>query len=191
MQAERPEEPVVFLKPPTALLVNNKPFYYPDFTREIHHEIELVIRIGKNGRHVQPEFAPDYVAAIGLGIDFTARDLQAEFKRKGQPWELAKGFDHSAPISSFLEPDQFTDLNDIAFGLRRNGELVQQGRSSDMLFSFTDIIVYVSRFFKLQMGDYIFTGTPEGVGPVQTGDRLEGYLVTKEGEQTMLQFDVK
>ncbi len=191
MKAEVPDKPVVFLKPATALLVNNKPLYYPEFTQDLHHEAELVIRIAKNGRHVQPEFARGYIGEIGFGIDFTARDLQSEFKKKGQPWELAKGFDGSAPLSDFLPLDALPDPGAIEFGLRRNGELVQHGNSRDMLFSFEDIIVFVSRFFKLQMGDLIYTGTPEGVGPVQVGDVLEGYIVTKTGEQTMLECRIK
>jgi 2-keto-4-pentenoate hydratase/2-oxohepta-3-ene-1,7-dioic acid hydratase in catechol pathway len=191
MKAERPSEPVVFLKPPTALLVNNKPLYYPEFTQDLHYEVELVLKIAKNGRHVQPEFAADYIGEIALGIDFTARDLQATFKKKGQPWELAKGFDGSAPISEFIGWDELPDPASIHFGLRKNGSVVQQGDSADMLFSFTDIICFVSRFFKLQMGDYIFTGTPEGVGPVVVGDELEGYIETTTGPRTLLNCRIK
>lgn len=191
MNAERPTQPVVFMKPPTALLVNNKPFYYPEFSQNIHHEIELVIKIKKNGRHVQPEFAKDYIGELALGIDFTARDLQDECKKKGQPWEIAKGFDHSAPISEFID---FADVENpaaIAFGLRKNGELVQHGNSGDMLFNLEEIICYVSKFFRLQMNDLIYTGTPSGVGPVQIGDRLEGFIVTRTGEQLMLDTAIK
>ncbi len=191
MKAERPSEPVVFLKPPTALLVNNKPLYYPEFTQDLHYEVELVLKIAKNGRHVQPEFAADYIGGIALGIDFTARDLQATFKKKGQPWELAKGFDGSAPISAFIGLDELPDPASIRFGLRKNGSRVQQGDSADMLFPFTEIICFVSRFFKLQMGDYLFTGTPEGVGPVVVGDELEGYLETTTGPRTMLNCRIK
>ena len=191
MKAEVPEQPVVFMKPATALLVNDKDFYYPAFTQDIPHEAELVIKIGKNGRHVQPEFAADYVAGIAFGIDFTARDLQAQFKAKGQPWELAKGFDHSAPISTFLSLDELPDRNNIEFRLTKNGETVQHGHSEHMLFPIEDIIVFVSQYFKLQMGDYIFTGTPEGVGPVQIGDQLEGFITTKTGEQSMLRCAIK
>lgn len=191
MKAERPEEPVVFLKPPTALLVNNKPLYYPEFTQDLHYEVELVIKIAKNGRHVQPQFAEDYIDGIALGIDFTARDLQSTFKKKGQPWELAKGFDGSAPISEFISLDEVPDPASIRFGLRKNGELVQQGNSADMLFPFTEIITFVSRFFKLQMGDYIFTGTPEGVGPVAVGDELEAFLETTTGPRAMLSCRIK
>lgn len=191
MKAERPEEPVVFLKPPTALLVNNKPLYYPEFTQDLHYEVELVIKIAKNGRHVQPQFAQEYIGELGLGIDFTARDLQSVFKQKGQPWELAKGFDGSAPISEFIDLSELPDPEAIRFGLRKNGQEVQTGNSADMLFSFTEVISYVSRFMKLQMGDYIFTGTPEGVGPVAVGDELEGYIETKAGPRTMLNCRIK
>ncbi len=191
MKAEVPDQPVVFMKPPTALLVNNKPFYYPEFTKDVHYECELVVKIAKNGRYVQPEFARDYIGAIGLGIDLTARDLQSRFKQKGQPWELAKGFDHSAPISDFVALSELPDLNAIEFRLDKNGTTVQQGNSQNMLFSITDIIVFVSQFFKLQMGDLLFTGTPEGVGPIAIGDLLEGYLYTTKGAQKMLETKVK
>lgn len=191
MNAERPDRPVVFMKPATALLVSNKPFYYPEFTKDLHHEIELVIKVKKNGRHVQPEFAKDYIGQLGLGIDFTARDLQAECKKKGQPWEIAKGFDGSAPVSEFIDFSEVENPAAIAFGLRKNGELVQEGNSSDMLFNLEEIICYVSKFFRLQMNDLIYTGTPSGVGPVQIGDRLEGYLVTREGERAMLETSIR
>ncbi len=191
MKAERPNEPVVFMKPPSALLVNNKPFYYPDFTQNLHHEVEVVVKIAKNGRHVQPEFARDYIGAIGLGIDFTARDLQDVCKAKGQPWEIAKAFDHSAPISEMLPLESVENINAIAFGLRKNGQLVQSGNTADMLFQLEELIVYVSQFFRLQMNDLIYTGTPSGVGPVQIGDRLEGFIQTKAGEQILLDFPIK
>ncbi len=191
MKADVPDQPVVFLKPATALLVNNKDFYHPDFSEDIHHEAEIVLKIGKNGRHVQPEFAADYIDGIAFGIDFTARDLQADFKAKGQPWELAKGFDHSAPVSSFLSLDELPDWHHVAFRLTKNGETVQQGNTADVLFSFEDIIVFVSRFFRLQMGDYIYTGTPAGVGSVKIGDQLEGFITTTTGERSMLSCAVK
>lgn len=191
MNAPRPERPVVFMKPPTALLVNNKPFYYPEFTKNLHYEVELVVKIKKNGRHVQPQFAKDYIGPLALGIDFTARDLQAECKKKGHPWEIAKGFDSSAPISPFMEFTEVVNPDAIAFGLRKNGELVQQGNSADMLFSLVDIICYVSQFFRLQMNDLIFTGTPSGVGSVQIGDRLEGFIVTTSGERKMLETTIR
>lgn len=192
MKAEKPTRPVVFMKPASALLVNNKPFYHPEFSEDIHHEIELVLKIAKNGRHVQPEFAADYIGGIGLGIDFTARDLQARCKEKGHPWEIAKGFDYSAPLSpDFLELSDLPDPKAIGFGLYKNGKLVQQGNSADMLFDFTEVICYVSQFFRLQIGDLIYTGTPAGVGSVKPGDRLEGYIVTQEGESKMLDVAIK
>ena len=177
-----PKKPVVFMKPPSALLVNNKPLYYPEFTQDLHHEIEVVLKIAKNGRHVQPEFARDYYEEIALGIDFTARDLQQKCKEKGHPWEIAKGFDGSAVLSPFVSIDK-VNRSAIEFELRKNDQLVQHGNTKDLLFSFEDIICYVSKFFKLQMGDLIYTGTPAGVGPVQIGDRLDGfiYLLTKVG----------
>ncbi|MEY4135384.1 MAG: fumarylacetoacetate hydrolase family protein [Saprospiraceae bacterium] len=186
-----PEEPVVFMKPPSALLVNDKPLYYPEFTSDLHYEGEVVLQIGKNGRHIQPEFASGYIGGIGFGIDFTARDLQQKCKSKGLPWEIAKAFDGSAPLSAILPTEQFPDLAAINFELYKNGARVQQGNTRDMIFSFEDILVYVSRFFKLQMGDLIFTGTPAGVGPVGIGDKLEGFLHTREGRLKMLECAIK
>ncbi len=191
MGAERPAEPIVFLKPDTALVQRNKPFFYPEFSQDIHHEIEVVIRITKNGRHVQPEFARDYISGIGLGIDFTARDLQARLKAKGQPWEIAKAFDHSAPVSEFFLPTDFPDTNAIDFRLTRNGTTVQQGNTREMLFAVEELIVYVSKFFALRKNDLLFTGTPAGVGPVQIDDELKGYLTTKEGEREVLLCRIK
>ena len=185
-----PSRPVVFMKPPSAILANNKPFYYPEFSQDIHYEAEIVLKIGKNGRHVQPEFAADYVEAVGFGIDFTARDLQKQCKEKGHPWEIAKGFDGSAPLSPFIPIDQ-VNSKAIRFELKKNGELVQNGNTSDLLFSFEDIIVYVSRFFKLQMGDLIFTGTPAGVGPVKIGDKLEGFIHTYNEVKSMLTCEIR
>lgn len=185
-----PERPVVFMKPPSALLVNNKPLYYPEFTKDLHHEIEIVLKVAKNGRHVQPEFAKDYYEEIALGIDFTARDLQQECKKKGHPWEIAKGFDGSAVLSPFVSTDK-VNRNAIEFELQKNGAVVQHGNTEDLLFSFEKIICYVSQFFKLQMGDLIYTGTPAGVGPVQIGDMLEGYLYTKTGTEKLLQCEIR
>lgn len=187
---EVPTEPVVFMKPSSALLVNNKPLYYPEFTQDLHYELEVVLKIGKNGRHVQPDFAADYYTEVALGIDFTARDLQKRCKEKGLPWEIAKGFDGSAALSSFVP---LSDLNRhaIEFELHKNGEVAQRGNTRDMLFSFEQIIVYVSQFFKLQMGDLIYTGTPAGVGPVQIGDRLEGRLHTRTEVKGVLSCEVK
>jgi acylpyruvate hydrolase len=176
-----PERPMLFMKPATALLVNDKPFYYPEFSRDIHYELEIVLRIGANGRHVEPEFAHRYYPEIALGIDFTARDLQDQCKKQGHPWEIAKAFDHSAAVGPFIpRPEHYRE--GLEFVLYKNGQLVQSGSTQDMLFSFDELIVYGSRFFRLQMGDYFFTGTPAGVGPVQPGDLLEGFL---EGQKRL------
>ena len=185
-----PSRPVVFLKPSSALLASNKPLYYPEFTKDLHYELEVVLKVAKNGRHVQPEFASGYYKEVALGIDFTARDLQEECKKKGQPWEIAKGFDGSAALGKFLPIGQ-VNPSAIAFELKKNGQTVQRGNTKDMIFSFEDIIVYVSQFFKLQMGDLIFTGTPAGVGPVQIGDKLEGFIHTKTEIRQLFTCHVK
>jgi acylpyruvate hydrolase len=185
---ERPDEPVIFTKPDTALLRNNAPFYYPDFSTDVHYEAELVLRICKEGKNVQEKFAHKYYDAIGLGIDFTARDLQQKAKEKGLPWDIAKGFNGSAPVSDkFIPVESLKNLNDINFTLHVNDELKQHGNTSLMLFSFDYIISYLTRFFTLRTGDLIFTGTPKGVGPVKVGDTLSAAL---EGE-TLLSFEVK
>lgn len=185
---ERPDEPVIFTKPDTAILKNNAPFYYPDFSKDIHHEVELVLRICKEGKNVQEKFASKYYDAIGLGIDFTARDLQQKAKEKGLPWDIAKGFNGSAPISDkFIPVGEFKNLQDINFSLQVDGVLKQQGNTSLMLFSFDYIIAYLSKFFTLRTGDLIFTGTPKGVGPVVVGNKLSASL---EGD-VLLEFDVK
>lgn len=187
-----PQKPLVFMKPPTAILPNNKPFYYPDYSNDIHFECELVVKIAKNGRHVQPEFASDYVAGIGLGLDLTARDLQNDLKAQGHPWEIAKGFDNSAPLGTdFFAPDRFDNPDDIAFRLEKNGEEVQQGHSRNMIFDVTTLIGYVSRFFRLQKGDLLFTGTPQGVGPITRGDELAGFMTVKEGERELFKTRVR
>jgi len=186
-----PTKPLVFMKPGSALLVNGKPFYYPEFTKDLHYELEIVLKISKNGRHIQPEFAKDYYQEIGLGIDFTARDLQQACKEKGHPWEIAKAFDHSAVIGQFVNLKSATIDGQLEFYLNKNGEKVQHGFTKDLIFPFDDLIVYVSKFFKLQKGDYIYTGTPAGVGPVAIGDELEGVLVTPGGEKTLLTCAVK
>lgn len=191
MKVERPKKPVVFMKPPSALLVNNKPLYYPEFTQNLHFEVELVYKIVKNGRHVQPQFAASYLGGLGIGIDFTARDLQAGLKKKGQPWEIAKGFDGSAPISNFIGLDEVPDPEAIEFGLRKNGVLVQKGNSADMLFKPTELVCHVSQYFRLHMNDLLFSGTPSGVGPVEVGDQLEAFVVTKTGEETLLQCAIR
>jgi len=171
-----PSEPVFFMKPESAQLRNNQPFIYPEFSKDIHYEAELVLHVCKVGRNIQEKFAGTYYDGIGVGLDFTARDLQQKAKEKGLPWEMAKAFDFSAPVSKFIPLSTFADLSNIRFGLFKNGEVVQQGNSSDMIFSFDKIISYVSRFVTLKQGDYIFTGTPAGVGPVQIGDRLEAFI---------------
>ncbi len=173
-----PTKPLIFMKPPTALLLENKPFYYPDFTKNLHHEVEVVLKISKNGKAIQPEFAHRYYDKIALGIDFTARDVQDDLKAKGQPWEIAKGFDSSAVLSDFVALDDF-DKSNIHFQLTKNGEQVQVGSTKDLIFSFDTVVSYISKYFTLQQGDLIYTGTPEGVGAVQIGDKLEGFLEGK------------
>lgn len=187
LKNETPGNPVVFLKPDTALLKNGAAFFYPDFSKNIHHEAELVLKVSKEGKYIQKQFAHRYFEEIGLGIDFTARDLQDQCKAKGLPWEIAKGFNGSAPIGDFLPVTEFKDMKDIDFHLTINGETRQKGNTSMMLFDFGTIIEYVSQFFTLKKGDLIYTGTPAGVGPVQIGDHLEGYI----GTQKMLDFEVK
>ena len=182
-----PTEPVVFLKPDTALLKEGKAFYHPDFSNDIHYEVELIIKIGKEGKHITSKFARNYIEAIGLGIDFTARDLQQKCKEKGLPWEIAKAFDHSAPIGEFIPVNEISDLKAIQFSLKQNQIVVQNGNSADMIFSFEDIISYVSQRFTLKKGDLIFTGTPAGVGKINIGDLLEGYI----SDRKMLSVPVK
>ena len=182
--------PVVFMKPPSALLVGDKPFYYPEFSKDIHYECELVLKICKNGKYVQPKFAMNYFDLISLGIDFTARDLQSELKKKGHPWEIAKGFNDSAVLGQLISKEK-VNTEAIEFKLLKNGEVVQHGNTKDLVFSFSDIICYVSQFFKLHIGDYIFTGTPAGVGPVKIGDVLQGVLVTNEGEKTLFSTEIR
>jgi len=176
---ERPSEPVVFTKPETALLKNNQPFYYPSISKDIHYEVEVLLKICKNGKNIEEKFANKYYDQIGLGIDFTARDLQTKAKEKGLPWALAKGFNHSAPISEFRSKSDYRDLNSLNFSLDIDGKTVQKGNSSMVLFSFDFIISYISKYIMLKKGDIIYTGTPKGVGPIQIGNRLVGYL---EGE---------
>lgn len=175
-----PENPVFFLKPDTALVIRNRPFFYPDFSQEIHYETELVLKISKVGKSIPEKYAGDYYDQLGLGFDFTARDLQKKCKEKGLPWEIAKGFDYSAPISTeFIPKEKFPDLKNISFHLELNGKKVQEGNSGEMIFSFEKVIAYVSRFMTLRTGDLIFTGTPAGVGPVKISDKLEAYLEGK------------
>jgi len=181
-----PENPVIFSKPDTALLKNGEPFYIPDFSNDVHHEIELVIKINKVGKKIQEKFARNYFSEIGLGIDFTARDKQNELKSKGLPWELAKAFDGSAPIGNFINIENI-DLKNIDFSLLKNGQLVQQGNTSQMIFSFEQIVSFISQYFTLKVGDLIYTGTPAGVGQVNIGDHLEGFI----GSESMLICEVK
>jgi len=181
-----PENPVIFSKPDTALLKNGEPFYIPSFSNDVHHEIELVIKINKVGKKIQEKFARNYFSEIGLGIDFTARDKQNELKLKGLPWELAKAFDGSAPIGNFINIENI-DLKNIDFSLQKNGQLVQQGNTSQMIFSFEQIVSFVSQYFTLKVGDLIYTGTPAGVGQVNIGDQLEGFI----GNESMLICEVK
>jgi len=182
-----PGVPVIFMKPDTALLKENKPFYHPDFSEDIHHEIEIVLKICKEGKNISEKFAANYFEEIALGVDFTARDIQSRHKEKGLPWELAKAFDNSAPVSAFLPKTQFADLKNLNFRLDVNGQTRQQGNTSSMLFSFGYIIAFVSKYITLKKGDLIFTGTPQGVGKVNIGDRLEGYIE----DNKMLDFWVK
>jgi 2-keto-4-pentenoate hydratase/2-oxohepta-3-ene-1,7-dioic acid hydratase in catechol pathway len=184
---EVPDKPVFFMKPDSALVTSNRPFFYPDFSTNVHHELEVVIRINRLGRSIEEQYADRYYNELALGIDFTARDLQDQQKKKGLPWEIAKGFDYSAPISEFFPVEKYGDIHDLSFRLDLNGKTVQDGSTSLMIFSFEKIIAYVSRFMTLKTGDLIFTGTPAGVGPVAINDRLEAYL---EGDKLM-DFPVK
>ena len=173
--------------PETALITRNLPFFYPDFSNEIHHEVELVLKINRLGKNIPEKFANRYYDEIGVGIDFTARDLQRKAVAAGHPWTISKGFDGAAPIGNFVSKAELGDLNNISFSLEKNGQLVQQGNSADMIFSFDALIAYASKFFTLKIGDLIFTGTPVGVGPVQIGDNL----VAKIGDRELLNFNVK
>ena len=182
-----PEKPVFFLKPDTALVKNNKPFFYPDFSSDIHYEIEIVLKINRIGRNIDEKFAHRYYDEISAGIDFTARDIQSEHRKKGLPWEICKAFDNSAPVGDFVLKSEVADRENISIRLDVNGKTVQAGNSSDMIFSFDQVISYVSNFITLKIGDLIFTGTPVGVGPVKIGDRLQGWL----NDDLLLDFYVK
>ncbi|MBO0931271.1 fumarylacetoacetate hydrolase family protein [Fibrella aquatilis] len=184
---EQPDDPVIFLKPETAIIHRNAPFFYPDFSSDVHHEVEVLVKINRVGKNIEERFAHKYYDEVGLGIDFTARDLQSKLKAKGLPWELAKAFNGSAPVSPFVSKTEFADLQNLNFALTVNGETRQVGNTSLMLFKINYLISFVSRFFLLQKGDIIFTGTPKGVGPVQVGDQL---VATLEGRE-MLNFGVK
>lgn len=183
LKNEVPTEPVIFCKPDTALLPKNHPFLYPDHTNDLHYELELVLRIKKVGKHIDARFSHKYYDQVGLGIDFTARDVQQKCKEKGLPWEKAKAFDHSAPLGKkFVKLEDLPDRDNIQFELRKNGEVVQRGNSSLMLFPFNELIAEVSKYFTLKIGDLIFTGTPKGVGSAAKGDVLEAFL---EGEKLL------
>lgn len=187
LNSKNPTEPVVFMKPDSALLKNNKPFYIPDFTQELHYETELIIKFNRLGKNIDSKFANRYFTEIGLGVDFTARDLQRKLKAEGKPWEISKAFDNSAVIGNFLPVSELGDIQKIQFRLDLNGKTVQQGNSADMIFPINELISYVSRYFTIKIGDILFTGTPAGVGKVAIGDRLEGYIFDKK----MFDFYVK
>lgn len=184
---ERPDEPVIFTKPETAILKDNEPFYHPDFSQDIHHEVEIIVKISKMGKNIEEKFAHKYYEEIGIGIDFTARDIQSKLKAKGLPWDLAKGFNGSAPISGFVSKSKFADLTNLNFHLDVNGELRQEGNTSMMLYPIDTIIAFISKYFTLKTGDIIFTGTPAGVGPVKVGDTLSCFIESEK----MLEFEVK
>ncbi len=187
LKNEKPDEPVIFCKPDTAVLKDNAPFYHPSFSQDIHHEVEILLKISKEGKNIEPQFAHKYYEEIGLGIDFTARDLQAKQKAKGLPWEIAKAFNDSAPISGFVPKTDYPNLKNLNFSLLVNGELRQKGNTNLMLYDFEAIISYISTFFTLKKGDIIFTGTPSGVSAVKIGDRLEGFVEDKK----FFDFEVK
>lgn len=182
-----PSEPLFFMKPDTAIIQNNNPFFYPDFTNDLHYETEIVLKLQKVGKNVSEKFAHRYYTEIGIGIDFTARDVQDKCKEKGWPWEIAKAFDGSAPISKFIPRKDFKDLSNINFHLDLNGKTVQQGNTKDLIFSFDKLVAHVSKYVTIRMGDLIFTGTPAGVGPVKIGDRLQAYIEDK----LMMDFYIK
>ena len=187
LNSKNPTEPVVFMKPDTALLKNNKPFYIPDFTQELHYETELIVKINRLGKNIDASFSNRYYAEIGLGVDFTARDLQRKLKAEGKPWEISKAFDNSAVIGNFLPVSELGDVQNIQFRMDLNGKTVQNGNSSDMIFQINELVAYVSRFFTVKIGDLLFTGTPVGVGKVSIGDRLEGFIFDKK----MFDFYIK
>ena len=177
---EKPTDPVVFLKPDTSILLKKQPFFIPDFSDDVHHEVEVLVKINKVGKHIDKKFAHKYYDEIGLGIDFTARDLQAQLKAKGLPWEKAKAFDGAAVIGKWLPKSKFQNLNNINFSLKKNEEIVQSGNTELMLWKIDELIEYVSKYFTLKIGDIIFTGTPAGVGKVFANDQLIGYLEDQE-----------
>lgn len=182
-----PEEPILFIKPDSALLRNNETFFIPDWTQDCHYEAELFVRINRPGKHIQQKFANTYYDSVGIGIDITARDVQAKCKEKGHPWERAKGFDGSAPVSKLIPLKGLPSINNIRFSLNKNGEQVQDGNTTDMLFPVDQLIEEISKYFTLKIGDFIFTGTPAGVGKLEPGDKLEAFV---EG-RSMMNFLIK
>ncbi|MBN2868343.1 MAG: fumarylacetoacetate hydrolase family protein [Flavobacteriaceae bacterium] len=180
LQNERPTEPVVFIKPDTAILLKKQPFFIPDFSEDVHHEVEVLVKINRVGKHIDKKFAYKYYNEIGLGIDFTARDLQQKLKEKGLPWEKAKSFDGAAVIGEWMDKSEISDINNLNFSLQKNETTVQNGNTSHMLYKIDEIIEYVSKYFTLKIGDVIFTGTPAGVGKVVANDELKGYIEDKE-----------
>ena len=180
LENEKPTDPVVFLKPDTAILLNKQPFFIPDFSDDVHHEVEVLVKIKKVGKHIDKKFAHKYYDEIGLGIDFTARDLQAKLKAKGLPWEKAKAFDGAAVIGKWLPKTKFKNVNNINFSFKKNDEVVQSGNTQLMLWKINELIEYVSKYFTLKIGDIIFTGTPAGVGKVFANDKLKGYIENEE-----------
>ena len=176
LENNKPKEPVLFLKPDSSIILNNKPFFIPDFSKNIHYELELIIKISRLGKHIQEKFSHKYYDFIGLGIDFTARDLQSDLKNKGLPWEKSKAFDGSCFISKWINKSEFNDVNNLNFKLNKNGKTVQKTNSKLMLWKIDELISYISTFFTLKIGDVIFTGTPAGVGKVLIGDNLEGFI---------------
>jgi len=180
LQNEKPENPVIFLKPDSAILAKNQPFFIPPFSNDIHYEVEVLVKINKVGKYIEEKFAHKYYDEIGLGIDFTARDLQSKLKEKGLPWEKSKGFDGSAVVGKFFPKESLGDLTNLSFTLSKNNELVQDGNTNAMLWKIDELIAYVSQFFTLKKGDIIFTGTPAGVGKVAENDVLNGIIATNE-----------
>ncbi|WP_375234723.1 fumarylacetoacetate hydrolase family protein [Winogradskyella sp.] len=180
LENEKPTDPVVFLKPDTSILLKKQPFFIPDFSDDVHHEVEVLVKINKVGKHIAKKFAHKYYDEVGLGIDFTARDLQAQLKAKGLPWEKAKAFDGAAVIGKWLSKAKFQDINNINFSLKKNDEIVQSANTELMLWKVDELIEYVSKYFTLKIGDIIFTGTPAGVGKVFAEDRLQGYIEEEE-----------
>ena len=187
LKSEKPSEPVVFLKPDTAILLNQQPFFIPEFSNEVHYEVEVLVKINRVGKYIDSKFAHKYYEQIGLGIDFTARDLKQELKAKGLPWEKSKAFDGSAVIGNWVSKSNYDDLNNISFSLLKNNKIIQSSTTGDMLWGIDEIIAYVSQYFTLKIGDIIFTGTPSGVGKVQSNDSLKGYI----GEEEFFSIKVK